>query len=195
MSLSSAPSSLSDFSSSQSDTLLQNEIIEEHPKNGLQNEIIEENPKNTIQHLANSPPFLLHEDTRSTMSPLNRSKGRDVHIFDASDRNTSISGLVLTAGVTNANLYAIIEIFVIFDGEDILQNKSSIAIKGEYILRNKSNIAIKKNNSMLLPRNYYIHSSRLIKINNEALLTRKEYLGDDDWVGFEAAHIFPLAYE
>ena len=63
----------------------------------------------------------------------------------------------------------------------------------------------------------------LIKINNEAPLTRtisyqtgirvqaftnavrsrdqrcvitgEEYLGDDNWTGFEAAHIFPLAYE
>ncbi|KAH8647056.1 HNH endonuclease-domain-containing protein [Tricladium varicosporioides] len=157
------------------------------------------------------------------MPPLNRSKGRDVHIFDASDRNTSIGGLILTAGVTNANLYAMIEIFVIFDGEDILQNESSIAIEGEYILRNESSIAIEKDDSMLLPGNYYIHSSRPIKINNEAPLTRtisqqtgtrvqaftdavrsrdqrcvitgEEYLGNDDWVGFEAAHIFPLAYE
>jgi hypothetical protein len=160
MSLSSAPSSLSDFSSSQSDTLLQNEIIEEHPKDGLQNEIIEEDPKDTLQHLADSPSFLLHEDTRSTMPPLNRSRGRNVHIFDASDRNTSIGGLILTAGVTNANLYAMIEIFVIFDGEDILQNESSIAIEGEYILRNESSIAIEKDDSMLLPGNYYIHSSR-----------------------------------
>ncbi|KAE8440390.1 hypothetical protein EG329_008177 [Mollisiaceae sp. DMI_Dod_QoI] len=105
MSLSSAPSSLSDSGSSQSDTLLLNEIIEEHPKD-------------TLQHLADSPS--LHEDTRSTMPPRNRSRRRNVHIFDARDRSTSIGGLVLTAGVTNTNLYAMIEIFVIFGGEDIL---------------------------------------------------------------------------
>ncbi len=71
---------------------------------------------------------------------------RDVHIFDTSDRDTSIGGLVLTAGVTNANLYAMIEIFVIFNGE--------------YILRNESDTTIEKDDSPLLPRNYYIDSPR-----------------------------------
>ena len=159
MSLSSAPSSLLDFSSSQSDTLLRSEIIEEHPKDAPQNEIIEEDHKDTLQDLADSPSSLLHEDTRSTMPPLNRSRCRDVHIFDARDRNTSIGGLILTAGVTNANLYAMIEIFVIFDGEDVLQNKSSTAVEGEYLLQNESNIVIEKDDSMLLPGNYYIYSS------------------------------------
>jgi hypothetical protein len=78
------------------------------------------------------------------MPPYNRSTVRDVHIFDISDRDTSIGGLVLTAGVTNANLYAMIEIFVIFNGE--------------YILRNESDTTIEKDNSPLLPGNYYIDS-------------------------------------
>jgi len=80
------------------------------------------------------------------MPPYNRSTVRDVHIFDISDRDTSIGGLVLTAGVTNANLYAMIEIFVIFNGE--------------YILRNESDTTIEKDNSLLLPGNYYIDSPR-----------------------------------
>ena len=106
------------------------------------------------------------------MPPNNRSAGRDVHIFDIRDRNTSIGGLVLTAGVTNSNLCTMIEIFVIFNGE--------------YILRNESDIAIKKDNSILLPGKYYIDSPcksifdifltnlliGLIKINNETILTR-----------------------
>jgi hypothetical protein len=160
MSLSSAPSSLSDSSSLQSDTLLQNEIIEEHSKDTLQyladalphsdallqNEIIiKEHPKDTLPHSADSPSsLLLHEDTRNTMPPHNRSAGRDVHIFDTQDRNTSIGGLILTAGVTNANLYTMIEIFVISNGE--------------YILRNESGITIEKDDSVLLPGNYYIDS-------------------------------------
>lgn len=31
--------------------------------------------------------------------------------------------------------------------------------------------------------------------DQRCVITGREYLGDDDWVGFEAAHIFPLAYE
>ncbi|KAE8453667.1 hypothetical protein EG329_009178 [Mollisiaceae sp. DMI_Dod_QoI] len=153
----SAPSSLSDSSSSQSDTLLQNEIVEEHPKDTLQY-LADTLPHSAdaLPHSADSPS--LHEDTRSTMPPWNRSRRRNVHIFDARDRSTSIGGLVLTAGVTNTNLYAMIEIFVIFGGENILQDGSSNAIEGEYILRNESNIAIEKDDSMLLPGNYYIDS-------------------------------------
>jgi hypothetical protein len=125
MSPSSAPSS-----SSQSDTLRKNEIIiEEHPKDTL---------RDSIDSLS-SP-----EDTRSTILNHNRSAARDVHIFDASDRGTSIGGLILTAGVTNTNFYAMIEIFVIFNGE--------------YILLNESGTTIEKDDSPLLPGNYYIDS-------------------------------------
>ena len=86
------------------------------------------------------------------MPPRNRSKGRDVHIFDASDRDTSIGGLILTAGVTNANLYTMIEIFVIFNGE--------------YILRNESDTTIEKDDSLLLPGNYFINSPRKCFFNS-----------------------------
>ena len=89
------------------------------------------------------------------MPPHNRSAGRDVHIFDASDRSTSIGGLILTAGVTNANLYAMVEIFVFFDSE--------------YTLRNESDDTIGKDNSPLLPGNYYIDTPRTsLSINSFA---------------------------
>ena len=159
------------------------------------------------------------------MPPYNRSARRDIHIYDASDRGTSIGGLVLTAGVTNGNLYAMIEIFVIFNSG--------------YTLQNEIGITIEKNDSPLLPGNYYINSPSKsvieelfylanllvdhICFNNETPLTRmisrqtgtrvqafcdavrlrdrrcvitgEEYLDDDIWAGFEAAHIFPLAFE
>jgi hypothetical protein len=109
------------------------------------------------------------------MPPRDRSGRRDVHIFDARDRNTSIGGLILTAGVTNANLHAMIEIFVIF--------------KSEYSLQSESNVTIAKDdNSLLLPGNYYIDSDgksvfnglfslanllvEPIQINNETPLLR-----------------------
>jgi hypothetical protein len=103
-------------------------------------------PADALPHLADIPPSpLLHKDTRSTMPlPRNRSKYRDVHIFDTSDRDTSIGGLILTAGITNTNLYSMIEVFVIFNGE--------------YILRNESDTIIEKDDSPVLPGNYYINS-------------------------------------
>ena len=104
-------------------------------------------PADALPHLADIPPSpLLHKDTRSKMPPRDRSRRRDVHIFDGHERNTSIGGLVLTAGITNANLYAMIEIFVIFISEYSLQSESNVMIA-------------KDDNSPLLPGNYYIVSS------------------------------------
>jgi hypothetical protein len=75
-----------------------------------------------------------------------RSAGRNVQIFDKKDRSTPIGGLVLTVGsITNANLYSMVDIFVIFEGE--------------YILRNESDAAIEKDNVSLCPGNYYIDSA------------------------------------
>ncbi|KAH8650824.1 HNH endonuclease-domain-containing protein [Tricladium varicosporioides] len=209
MSLSSAPSSLSDSSSSQSDTLLQNEIIKEDPKDTLQ-QLADALPQSAdaLPHSTDSPSsLLLHENTRTPIPLHSRSAGRDVHIFDTHDRNTSIGGLILTAGVTNANLYAMIEIFVIFNGE--------------YIIRNESDIMIEKNDSILLPGNYYINSPcinemPLTRMVSQCTGTRVKAFADavrsrdrrcvitrrvainadrDKWTGFEAAHIFPLAFE
>lgn len=129
-------------SSSYSNTLLhKNEETLSNPKDiFLQSE-------DALPHLADTPPSpLLHKDTRSRMPPRDRSGGRDLHIFDARDRNTSIGGLILTAGITHANLYAMMEIFVIF--------------KSEYSLQSESNVTIARDdNSLLLPGNYYIVSS------------------------------------
>ncbi|KAG4444160.1 hypothetical protein IFR05_000389 [Cadophora sp. M221] len=207
--------------SSHSNSLLQLEnIIEDHPKDTLPHSAdalphsVDALPHSAdaLPHLADTPPSpLLHKDTRSKMPPRDRSRGRDVHIFDARDRNTSIGGLILTAGITNANLYAMIQIFVIFEGEYSLQNESNVTI-------------LRDNNFLLLPGNYYIISSSPIQINNETPLlrtislqtgTRVQAFTDavrsrdgrcvisgkiafahlDFWTGFEAAHIFPLAFE
>jgi hypothetical protein len=160
------------------------------------------------------------------MTDTGRSKYRNVHIFNANDRNTTIGGLILTDGVTNANFYAMIEIIVI--------------VTSDFTLRNESDVIIKTDSSPLQPGNYYIHSPRKslssfinlqvtkskaepFDLSNELVLCRalsiqtgtrvqafrdtvrlrdrrcvitgKVYLDDDNWRGFEASHIFPLAYE
>ncbi|PMD12137.1 hypothetical protein NA56DRAFT_683493 [Hyaloscypha hepaticicola] len=121
------------------------------------------------------------------MPPRNRSGGRDVHIFDTGDRSTSIGGLILTEGITNANLYTMIEIFVLFNGE--------------YVLRNESGITIKKDSSPLPPGNYYIDSlpftDAVRSRDGRCVITGTiATMADFNlWTGFEAAHIFPLAFE
>ena len=141
MSPSSAPSSSSDSYSLQSDALRQNKIIiEEHPKDTLLH------LTDALPHSADSPSSLLHEDTQFTIPPYDRSRGRTVHIFNASDRNTTIGGLILTDGVTNANLYAMVEIIVI--------------VTSKFTLQNESDVILEKDSSPLQPGNYYIHVLR-----------------------------------
>ena len=50
----------------------------------------------------------------STMPPINRSAGRNVHIYDANDPTAVLGGLILVNGVTNANFYSMVEILIIF---------------------------------------------------------------------------------
>lgn len=67
-----------------------------------------------------------------------------MHIFDAKDRSNSIGGLRLSNGITCANFHTMIEILVIVDGN--------------YIIQNENNTVIEKDESPLLPGNYYIIS-------------------------------------
>ena len=91
-----------------------------------------------------------------------RSAGRNVHLFDTNDRGTSIGGLILTAGVTNANLYAMVEILVFFDSE--------------YVLRNENDTTVEKDNTLLLPGNYYVDAPRTFLFTKQ-LYTAKLRVG------------------
>jgi hypothetical protein len=116
----------------------------------LQPEDILKEPEDTVPLPENT--LLQQDDKDSTMPGTNRSAWRDVHIFNASDRNTTIGGLRINNGITNANLYAMVEIFVFFNSE--------------YVLRNKSNIVIERDNTPLEPGNYYIDSPSTSLSNN-----------------------------
>lgn len=78
-----------------------------------------------------------------TMSTNNRSEGRNVLIYDAKNPSEPVGGLILTHGITNANLYAMIDIICIFSSTFILQLEDS-------------NTIILKNDDVLRPGNYYI---------------------------------------
>lgn len=76
------------------------------------------------------------------MPSYSRAEGRNVHIFNANDPNAVLGGLILTNGVTNTNLYDMVEIIVI--------------VTCEYFLQDEGNIKIAKDNHPLQPGNYYI---------------------------------------
>ena len=161
--------------------------------------------------------------------PLNRSNDRDVHIYNAKDRNTILGGLRLTRGVTNANLHSMIEIFCIFEMFYNLQNEDEMVIQrdhhplrpGKYFIVTEG---MQRSYTMIwhaLTEPGYLGS---ITISNEPWLIRTisvatgsrlgsfrdsvrerdgrcvitgidDYIRSGDWTSYEAAHIFPLAYQ
>lgn len=84
------------------------------------------------------------EDRNQTMPGLNRSAGRSVHLFNSADRDTTIGGLILTNGITNSNLYAMVEIIAVFTSEFNIQDRDGATIS--------------KDDAQLQPGDYFIYS-------------------------------------
>ena len=57
------------------------------------------------------------------MSATNRSSGRDVFIYDPEDPNTVLGGLLLSSGMTNSNLYSMVEIIMFMKDDYRLRHK------------------------------------------------------------------------
>ena len=163
--------------------------------------------------------------------PVNRSVGPDVHIYNAKDPNTVLGGLILTKGVTNANLHAMIDIFCIFEMSYNLQGEGGPVIqRDDHPLRPGKYFIV--TDGMQLSYTITLHSHAIteqgylgsVAISNEPWLVRTISVatgscissfrdsvrerdsrcvitGHDalaclgDWTGYEAAHIFPLAYQ
>ncbi|KAK0652657.1 hypothetical protein B0T16DRAFT_427047 [Cercophora newfieldiana] len=103
-----------------------------------------------------------------------RALARDVFIYDL---DTLLGGLVLTAGVTNANFYAMVDIII------------DISPPGPFFLQDESGETIAQDAQPLLPG--------VRKRDVRYVVTKQENprAQADLWGGFEAAHIFPLAYQ
>ncbi|KAL2395074.1 hypothetical protein ABEF95_000494 [Exophiala dermatitidis] len=148
------------------------------------------------------------------MPALDRSAGRNVHIYDLNDPATEIGGLLLLPGITNGNFYTMIEIIVVFESPS------------SFFLQNENETKIKKDDHPLQPGKYYIVTTSSFQINDEPWLVRAispangsrvtafteairsrdrqciisgehvpTFNGITFWEKFEAAHILPLAYE
>lgn len=77
----------------------------------------------------------------------NRALGRNVNIYAASDpTGLVLGGLVLTNGVTNVNLYSMVEVFLLFDSNYVLRH--------EDVMDDSKDVP--KDEQALQPGNYYI---------------------------------------
>jgi hypothetical protein len=86
-----------------------------------------------------------------TMPPNDRSGGRNVHIYDAEKPTTVLGGLILSNGVTNANLYSMLDIFIVYEAP-----KELPLDEVKPFLRDKEGTKIEKNDDPLQPGEYYL---------------------------------------
>jgi hypothetical protein len=146
------------------------------------------------------------------MAQNNRSQGRDVLIWDLADteHQNPLGGLILGPGITNTDFRQMLDILLTTSRDCHIQNA-----RGEEVLRN---------DQPLMPGDYFVAADKIAVINEmfytrahsittgtrtqafrEAVQARdgrcvvskvKNHRATRDlWAGFEAAHIFPLAYE
>ncbi|RPB04293.1 hypothetical protein L873DRAFT_1833304 [Choiromyces venosus 120613-1] len=140
------------------------------------------------------------------MSSADRSAWRNTFIYDSNNRDTVLGGLWATPGITNTNLYSMLEIFCLFSNT--------------FELHDEDGQLVEKDEAQLQPGNYYIVTKGTITLTNEVPLLRtislqsgtrtasfRDEVRERDgacvftghrsgrWKGLQAAHIFPLAYE
>ena len=86
------------------------------------------------------------------MAPKDHSGGRDVLIYDAENPTVLLGGFILNKGVTNANLYFMLDIFIIYK-ENFSSEKEE-----PFLLQDEDGTSIEKNDHPLRSGKYYIFS-------------------------------------
>jgi len=85
---------------------------------------------------------LTAQDRPSNMPSLDRSPWRDTYIYASDNRTTVLGGLWVAEGVTNANLYSMLEVFCFFTDT--------------FDLHDCNNQLVERDEQQLQPGNYYI---------------------------------------
>ncbi|KAL2177582.1 HNH endonuclease-domain-containing protein [Thermothelomyces heterothallicus CBS 202.75] len=142
-----------------------------------------------------------------------RSVARNVFIWHLNGDNEDripLGGLILTAGVTNTDFRQMLDILLITSSDCVVQNEH-----GDEILRDDQPLlpgdyaviadGVEVNNEIVYTRAYSIATGTRVKSFTEQVQARdgrcvvtkveNRRAAYDMWVGFEAGHIFPLAYE
>ena len=81
-----------------------------------------------VQHCLAHARYYVALSDDIAMPTDNRFVGRDVHLYDAKDRETILGGLELNSGVTNANFYSMVEIFISFESDYVLLDEATVQV-------------------------------------------------------------------
>ena len=79
------------------------------------------------------------------MQPNNRAGGRDTFIYDSNHRDTLLGGLWVAEGITNANLYCMVDIICIFTDT--------------FYIHDNNEQLVERDEKPLQPGNYFIVSN------------------------------------
>jgi len=82
------------------------------------------------------------EDPLAHLSPSDRSAYRNLFLYNSADRDTVLGGLWVAEGVTNNNLYSMVEILCVFTDD--------------FNLRDDNERLVGRDEQQLQPGNYYI---------------------------------------
>jgi len=84
------------------------------------------------------------QDMFECAPPINRLAFRNLFIYDSNHRDTALGGLWVAEGITNTNLYSMVEIICIFTDT--------------FVLEDENQRLVEKDEQPLQPGNYYIAS-------------------------------------
>ncbi|PUU82145.1 hypothetical protein B9Z19DRAFT_1075639 [Tuber borchii] len=150
------------------------------------------------------------------MAAVNRSIAHNTFIYSSDDLNVLLGGLWVAEGITNANLYSMMEIICIFSDTFDLQHHRGPLVErdnsqlqpGDYFVVTNGSITVTDDEVPLLrtvspeglpkskmPAQSFVNAVRYR--DRHCVLTGQPVPGAsyDDWCSFDAVPIFPLAYE
>ncbi|RPA88439.1 hypothetical protein L873DRAFT_1839411 [Choiromyces venosus 120613-1] len=123
----------------------------------------------------------------------NRTLGCNVLIYDAKNHDTVLGGLILTNGMTNNNFYAMVAYFLCDESGATIQRGDHPLQQGKYFIVTAAPFSV--NNEPWLVRSITVTTGTHVEELIDALhQQRHSCIVTGDCHGFEAAHIFPLAY-
>lgn len=88
---------------------------------------------------------------------LDRTIDRDLHLYDGTDRQTLLGGLVVTHGMTNANFYSMVGILLLTGAPGLLS------------IQDANFVVLERNDHALLPGDYYVAGNSLTLIMGGAV--------------------------
>ncbi|PUU78816.1 hypothetical protein B9Z19DRAFT_906321, partial [Tuber borchii] len=138
---------------------------------------------------------------------------RNANIYDSDRKDNLIGGLWIAEGITNANLYSMLEIFCTFSDTFYLRHFSGQLVErdqnplqpGDYLIATNGSIAVTDERPLLHTspdslqagiRSESFHNALRERDRRCILTDRPALMGPYGyWDSFEATYIFPLEYE